>query len=127
MDERLKKQLDFILEVDKVKNIFRQTYLADGNRKENDAEHSWHLALMAVLLKEYSNEEVDQLLADYKSETDEDKRTEIVQRVQEILAQDVPAYYIQDPITIYVTDSAVTGFQLYPIDIYELKDISLGQ
>lgn len=75
----------------------------------------------------YSNEEVDQLLADYKSETDEDKRTEIVQRVQEILAQDVPAYYIQDPITIYVTDSAVTGFQLYPIDIYELKDISLGQ
>lgn len=57
--ERLKKQMDFILEVDKVKNIFRQTYLADGNRKENDAEHSWHLALMAVLLKEYSNEEVD--------------------------------------------------------------------
>lgn len=50
-----------------------------------------------------------------------------MQRVQEILAQDVPAYYIQDPITIYVTDSAVTGFQLYPIDIYELKDISLGQ
>lgn len=45
--------------MDKVKNIFRQTYLADGNRKENDAEHSWHLALMAVLLKEYSNEEVD--------------------------------------------------------------------
>ena len=47
------------MEIDKVKNIFRQTYLADGKRKENDAEHSWHLALMAVLLKEYSNEEVD--------------------------------------------------------------------
>ena len=46
--ERLKKQLDFILEVDKVKNIFRQTYLADGNRKENDAEHSWHLALKVI-------------------------------------------------------------------------------
>lgn len=57
--ERLKKQMGFIVEVDKVKNIIRQTYLADGNRKENDAEHSWHLALMAVLLKEYSNEEVD--------------------------------------------------------------------
>lgn len=56
--ERLEKQMQFIIEVDKVKNIFRQTYLADGNRKENDAEHSWHLALMAVLLKEYSNEEV---------------------------------------------------------------------
>lgn len=57
--ERLKKQMEFIVEVDKVKNIIRQTYIADGNRKENDAEHSWHLALMAVLLKEYSNEEVD--------------------------------------------------------------------
>lgn len=56
--ERLKKQLDFILEVDKVKNIVRQTYLSDGKRKENDAEHSWHLALMAVLLKEHSNEDV---------------------------------------------------------------------
>lgn len=59
MDERLKKQLDFILEVDKVKQIVRQTYLADGSRKENDAEHSWHLALMAVLLKEYAPEEVN--------------------------------------------------------------------
>lgn len=57
--ERLKQQMNFIVEVDKVKNIFRQTYLADANRKENDAEHSWHLALMAVLLKEYSEEEVD--------------------------------------------------------------------
>lgn len=57
--DRLKKQMDFILEVDKVKNIIRQTYLADGRRKEDDAEHSWHLALMAVLLKEYANEEID--------------------------------------------------------------------
>ena len=57
--ERLKKQIDFIVEVDKVKNIFRQTYLADGKRKENDAEHSWHLALMAVLLKEHMKEDVD--------------------------------------------------------------------
>lgn len=59
--ERLQKQMKFILEVDKVKEIFRQTYLSDGSRKENDAEHSWHLALMAVLLKEYANEEVDLL------------------------------------------------------------------
>lgn len=51
--------MDFILEVDKVKHIFRQNYLADGTRRENDAEHSWHLALMAVLLKEYAEEEVD--------------------------------------------------------------------
>ena len=58
---RLEKQLQFIIEIDKVKNIFRQTYLADGKRKENDAEHSWHIALMAVLLKEYVQEEVDVL------------------------------------------------------------------
>ena len=57
--ERLEKQIRFIVEVDKVKNIFRQTYLADGKRKENDAEHSWHLALMAVLLKEHMKEDVD--------------------------------------------------------------------
>lgn len=58
-NKRLKKQMDFILEMDKMKSIMRQTYLANGERKENDAEHSWHLALMAVLLKEYANEEVD--------------------------------------------------------------------
>ena len=59
MDERLKKQLDFALEVDKEKNIFRQTHLSGHGRNENDAEHAWHMALMAYLLKEYSNEPVD--------------------------------------------------------------------
>ena len=59
MEERLKKQMDFLLEADKLKFITRQTYLSDGKRKENDGEHSWHLALMAVLLSEYSNEKVD--------------------------------------------------------------------
>lgn len=49
MEERLKKQLEFILEADKSKFIGRQTYLSDGIRKENDAEHSWHLALMTAL------------------------------------------------------------------------------
>lgn len=56
--ERLEKQISFIIEVDKVKNIFRQTYLADAGRKENDAEHSWHLALSAVLLQEHLNEDI---------------------------------------------------------------------
>ena len=59
--ERLEQQIRFIIEVDKVKNIFRQTYLADANRKENDAEHSWHLALSAVLLKEHMKKDVDLL------------------------------------------------------------------
>lgn len=57
--ERLEKQIRFIVEIDKVKNIFRQTYLADAGRKENDAEHSWHIALMAHLLQEYAEKPVD--------------------------------------------------------------------
>ena len=56
---RLEKQIAFLTEVDKEKNIFRQTYLADRKRKENDAEHSWHLALAAVLLKEHMKEDAD--------------------------------------------------------------------
>ena len=59
MEERLKKQLEFILEADKSKFIGRQTYLSDGIRKENDAEHSWHLALMTALLSEYAKEKID--------------------------------------------------------------------
>ena len=59
MDERLKKQLDFALEIDKEKNIFRQTHLSGHGRNENDAEHAWHMAIMAYLLQEYSNEPVD--------------------------------------------------------------------
>lgn len=56
---RLEQQIQFLVEIDKVKNIFRQTYLADGKRKENDAEHSWHIALMAFVLKEYVKEPID--------------------------------------------------------------------
>lgn len=53
------KQMAFALEIDKVKNIFRQTHLSMNGRNENDAEHSWHMAVMAYLLREYANEEVD--------------------------------------------------------------------
>jgi putative hydrolase of HD superfamily len=59
--ERLEKQLDFIREIDKEKEIFRQTYLADASRKENDAEHAWHMAIMTMLLSEYANEKIDVL------------------------------------------------------------------
>ena len=59
MEERLKRQLDFALEIDKEKNIFRQTHLSGHGRNENDAEHAWHMAIMAYLLKEYANEPVD--------------------------------------------------------------------
>jgi putative hydrolase of HD superfamily len=54
-DKKLENQLNFIIEIDKIKNIFRQSKLFDGNRFENDAEHSWTICIMALLLKEYSN------------------------------------------------------------------------
>ena len=59
MDERLDRQMAFALEIDKLKNIFRQTHLSGKGRNENDAEHSWHMAIMAYLLREYANEDVD--------------------------------------------------------------------
>lgn len=59
MTDRLKKQLDFSLEIDKEKNVFRRTHLSGHGRNENDAEHAWHMAIMAYLLKEYSNEKID--------------------------------------------------------------------
>ncbi len=61
MEDRIKKQFDFIKEIDKEKFISRQTYLTDGKRRENDAEHAWHMALMTVILSEYSNEKIDLL------------------------------------------------------------------
>lgn len=57
--EKISKQLVFIAEVDKIKQIIRKTLLTDSSRQENDAEHSWHLALMAILLEEYASESVD--------------------------------------------------------------------
>lgn len=59
MEERLKKQLDFLLEIDREKEIYRQTHILGGSRRENDAEHAWHMAIMAFVLQEYANEPVD--------------------------------------------------------------------
>lgn len=58
-DNRIKKQINFILELDKEKNVLRQTHLSGYGRREDDAEHAWHMAIMAYLLKEYSNQEID--------------------------------------------------------------------
>lgn len=58
-DSRFAKQVRFILELDKEKTILRQTHLAGYRRQENDAEHAWHMGVMACLLKEYANEPFD--------------------------------------------------------------------
>lgn len=61
ISERLRKQLEFIREIDKAKTVLRRSVIHDRSRRENDAEHSWHLAVMAILLAEHANEPVDLL------------------------------------------------------------------
>lgn len=57
--DRLARQLQFVLEIDRLKSVYRRTYLVDGSRSENSAEHSWHLALLAMVLSEHANESLD--------------------------------------------------------------------
>jgi putative hydrolase of HD superfamily len=57
--DRFEKQLQFVLEIDKLKSVYRRTYLLNADRSENTAEHSWHLAMMAILLAEHANEPVN--------------------------------------------------------------------
>lgn len=57
--ERLLGLLSFVREIDKLKSVLRKTYLIDRSRSENTAEHSWHLALMAIVLSEHAAEEID--------------------------------------------------------------------
>jgi putative hydrolase of HD superfamily len=60
--ERLKKQIEFIVEIDKLKSIYRRAVILDRSRHENDAEHSWHLAMMALILLEHANDKTIDLL-----------------------------------------------------------------
>ncbi len=59
LDARLRDHLTFLIEVDKLKTVLRQSPLAAADRRENDAEHSWHLALMVLVLAEYADEPID--------------------------------------------------------------------
>jgi len=63
MSNQLTQQIEFIIEIDKLKGILRQTHLTDNSRQENSAEHSWHLAVMAIVLAEYAPPNVDLLRA----------------------------------------------------------------
>ena len=107
--ERLKKQLDFILQTDAEKEIERRTLISSGIRFENDAEHAWHMALMAILLSEYANQEIDVLKTvtmilihdiveidagdtycyDYESEkTKRERETKAADRIYSLLPKD---------------------------------------
>lgn len=62
--ERLQRQIEFIAEIDKLKSIYRNSFLSDASRRENDAEHSWHIAMMAIVLSEHADDkDVDLLRA----------------------------------------------------------------
>jgi len=80
---RIEQQLNFIIEIDKLKTILRQTLLCDQSRRENSAEHSWHLAVMAMLLGEYSDGAVD---------TAHTMKMVLVHDIVEVDAGDVFAY-----------------------------------
>jgi putative hydrolase of HD superfamily len=60
-ENRLTRQIDFLVEIDKLKAVFRRAYIADASRRENSAEHSWHVSMMAMVLAEYCREDVDLL------------------------------------------------------------------
>jgi len=83
LNERLQKQIGFIIELDKMKSVFRQTLLIDHTRHENDAEHSWHFAMCALLLREYAAPEVN---------VDRAIRMALVHDLIEIYAGDTFAY-----------------------------------
>ena len=57
--KEIDRQMDFILEIDKLKNVFRQSLISDGSRHENDAEHSWHLCMIAIIFEDYADNDTD--------------------------------------------------------------------
>jgi len=118
-NERLKKQIDFILEIDKEKNILRQTHITDNIRRENDAEHAWHMAIMVYLLKEYANEEFDLAKAMMMA---------LIHDIVEIDAGDTYAYDSQDKKTQKEREEKAMKriFSLLPEDqMTELKEMFL--
>lgn len=106
---RLKLQLDFIIEIDKVKSVLRQTRLFDCSRQENDAEHAWHISIMALILAEYSNTPIDVLKV---------IKMLLIHDIVEIDAGDVHVYDIQkrkeNELNEY--NAAVRIFGLLPAD-----------
>lgn len=81
--ERIQKQMAFLFEIDKVKDIFRQSLVVNGKREENDAEHSWHMALVALTIKEYFQGEVD---------LERSLKMILIHDLVEIYAGDTPAF-----------------------------------
>ena len=82
--KRFNRQLDFLIEIDKAKQVYRNTILMDASRTETDAEHSWHMAIAAMLLREYSDDKEMDLCKVFKMA--------LIHDIVEIDAGDVFAY-----------------------------------
>ena len=109
MSDRLTQQIEFLIEADKLKQVLRRTPLTDRSRKENSAEHSWHLVLAAIVLREYSAAEVDLLRV---------LEMLAVHDLVEIDAGDTFAYDTQDLVTKAERELAAAErvFALLPAD-----------
>lgn len=81
--DRLQKQMQFLIEIDKLKGILRQSLVLNGLRQENDTEHSWHMSMCAVILKEYFKQNVDMTKV---------IKMILIHDIVEIMAGDTPAY-----------------------------------
>jgi putative hydrolases of HD superfamily len=109
LDERLAAQLRFVIEVDRLKTVLRQSPLAAAARRENDAEHSWHLALMVVLLAEHADEPID---------VGRTVQLVVVHDLVEIYAGDTPLYDAAGGLTQVAREEAAAErlFGLLPDD-----------
>lgn len=94
MNKKLRKQIEFIEEIDKLKSIIRRTRLLDNSRYENDAEHSWHLAMMAIVLSEYANE----------------KNIDLLKVIKMLLIHDIPEIDAGDTF-LYDTDGRMDSIE----------------
>ncbi|WP_236789604.1 HD family hydrolase [Amycolatopsis sp. GM8] len=109
IDERLRQQLTFLIEVDRLKTILRQSPLAAVDRRENDAEHSWHLALMVTILAGHADEKID---------VGHTVELVLVHDLVEIYAGDTPLYDAEMTLdqAERETDAAAALFGLLPAD-----------
>ena len=111
MDERFQKQLSFLIEVDRMKNVLRQTLIADRSRRENDAEHSWHFAIAAMIFSEYAAE------AD-KTDMTRVLKMALVHDLVEVYAGDTFAYDVQGNLGKAAREEAAADrlFSMLPAD-----------
>jgi putative hydrolases of HD superfamily len=109
MDDRLSRQMRFVVELDKLKQVLRRNTLTDGSRRENSAEHSWHLALMTMILAEYASADVDPWRV---------MQLVLVHDIVEIDAGDTFAYDLEEGLTQLdrETKAAERLFALLPAD-----------